>query len=125
MVSSDRVPPLLMVYFVTYGETSVVIPIPFRYLLASPDNKIVDLGIFYYCFMAALCVFCTNSINIVAGVNGVEGGQSLVLAISIAISNLYQIATTQFSTTREAQLNSLYFLLPFIGVTLGYLKHNW
>ena len=34
--------PLLMVYFVTYNGTSVVVPVPFRALIGS---KIVDLGI--------------------------------------------------------------------------------
>ena len=32
----------------------------------------VDLGVLYYVYMGMLAVFCTNAINILAGINGVE-----------------------------------------------------
>jgi len=32
----------------------------------------VDIGLAYYAFMACLAIFCTNAINIFAGVNGLE-----------------------------------------------------
>lgn len=35
-----------------------------------------------------LSVFCTNSINIYAGINGLEVGQSLIIACSIMLYNL-------------------------------------
>ena len=41
--------------------------------------------------MVALVVFCTNAINIIAGINGVEVGQSLVIAASIAVFNVIQV----------------------------------
>ena len=37
-----------------------------------------------------LAVFCTNAINIYAGINGIEVGQSIVIAISILIENLIE-----------------------------------
>lgn len=84
-------------------------------------------GLLYYGYMIALCIFCTNAVNILAGINGIEGGQSLVIALSIVANDLYQIATLGQTNpaTMQAHLNSLYFLLPFIGVTIGYLSHNW
>ncbi|KAI8822883.1 UDP-N-acetylglucosamine--dolichyl-phosphate N-acetylglucosaminephosphotransferase-like protein [Fimicolochytrium jonesii] len=112
--------PLLMVYAVTYGGTDVVVPVPLRALIGS---KLLPLGGFYYAFMAALAIFSTNAINILAGVNGVEAGQSLVIAVSIALNDCLQLQRNPARS--EAHLSSLYFVLPFIGVTIGFLKHNW
>ena len=75
--------------------------------------------------MCALCIFSTNSINILAGMNGLEGSQALVISVFIAGNDLYQLFTSPYASTRETHLMSLYFVLPFIGVTLGYLSHNW
>ena len=38
--------------------------------------------------MGLLSVFCTNAINILAGINGLEVGKSIVIAASIIIFNL-------------------------------------
>ncbi|KAI8803854.1 glycosyl transferase family 4-domain-containing protein [Cladochytrium replicatum] len=112
--------PLLMVYFVTYSVTHVIVPPALRDLFGA---TIIDLGVFYYAYMALLAIFCTNAINIIAGVNGVEGAQSLVIAISIIGYNLVQL-TSPNPVMRESHLNSLYFLIPFAGVTIGYLSLN-
>lgn len=59
--------PLLVAY---KGLTSVIVPIHFRSIF----GKIFDLGILYKIYMGSLAVFCTNSINIYAGINGLEVG---------------------------------------------------
>lgn len=59
--------PLLVAY---NGVTSVVVPKLLRPLLGNFFN----LGILYYIYMGMLAVFCTNSINIYAGINGIEAG---------------------------------------------------
>ena len=41
--------------------------------------------------MGMLAVFCTNAINILSGINGVEAGQSLIIGISIILFNLIQL----------------------------------
>ncbi len=41
--------------------------------------------------MGMLAVFCTNAINIVAGINGIEAGQGLVIAASVIIFNLIEL----------------------------------
>jgi UDP-N-acetylglucosamine--dolichyl-phosphate N-acetylglucosaminephosphotransferase len=41
--------------------------------------------------MSMVAVFCTNAINILAGVNGLEVGQSIVIATSILIFNLIEL----------------------------------
>lgn len=38
-------------------------------------------------YMVMLVIFCTNSINILAGVNGLEAGQTFVIACAGARSN--------------------------------------
>ena len=54
--------PLLTAYG---GGTGVAIPKPFRYL-GLPGY--LELGILYKAYMVALGIFCTNAINILAGV---------------------------------------------------------
>lgn len=110
--------PLLMVYYVSFGVTFVLLPPPIRFLF----GKTVDLGVFYYIFLGMLAVFCTNSINILAGVNGVEAGQSLIIALSIAINNLIQMNGT---CCVEEHTLSFYLMLPFIGTNVALLIHNW
>jgi UDP-N-acetylglucosamine--dolichyl-phosphate N-acetylglucosaminephosphotransferase len=59
------------------GPTKVVIPKPLIPLLG---DDFLDLGLFYYVYMALIAVFCTNSINIYAGINGLETSQSVIIA---------------------------------------------
>ena len=48
------------------------------------------VGMLYYVYMGMLAVFCTNAINIIAGINGIEAGQGLVIACSVAIFNMLE-----------------------------------
>jgi UDP-N-acetylglucosamine--dolichyl-phosphate N-acetylglucosaminephosphotransferase len=75
--------------------------------------------------MALLVVFSTNAINILAGMNGLEGGQALIIALSIILNDCHKIWTAQYPTTIQAHTYSLTLLIPFVGVTLAYLKYNW
>ncbi|NXF09258.1 GPT acetylglucosaminephosphotransferase, partial [Smithornis capensis] len=109
--------PLLMVYFTNFGNTTIVVPKPFRVLLGMH----LDLGIFYYVYMGMLAVFCTNAINILAGINGIEAGQSLVIAASIIIFNIVELN----GDYRDDHIFSLYFMIPFFFTTLGLFYHNW
>ncbi|KAM4016657.1 UDP-N-acetylglucosamine--dolichyl-phosphate N-acetylglucosaminephosphotransferase [Anomaloglossus baeobatrachus] len=109
--------PLLMVYFTTFGNTTIVVPKPFRPILGLH----VDLSVLYYVYMGMLAVFCTNAINILAGINGLEAGQSLVIAGSIIIFNIAELN----GDCRDDHLFSLYLIIPFFFTTLGLLYHNW
>jgi UDP-N-acetylglucosamine--dolichyl-phosphate N-acetylglucosaminephosphotransferase len=84
--------PLLMVYFATFGLTTIVVPIPLRPFLGHD----LDLGVLYYVYMGMLAIFCTNAINIYAGINGIEAGQSLVIAFSILVTNLIEYQGNNF-----------------------------
>ncbi|CAB1315814.1 unnamed protein product [Coregonus sp. 'balchen'] len=109
--------PLLMVYFTNFGNTVIVVPKPFRLLLGMH----LDLGILYYVYMGMLAVFCTNAINILAGINGIESGQALFISGSIIIFNLLELG----GDYRDDHIFSLYFMLPypssvFVGDTFCY-----
>lgn len=55
-----------------------------------PAQCLFYLGPFYLLYIIMLCIFCTNSINILAGVNGIEVGQSIIIAVASVIYNLLQ-----------------------------------
>jgi UDP-N-acetylglucosamine--dolichyl-phosphate N-acetylglucosaminephosphotransferase len=59
--------PLLVAYS---GGTSILLPKPLQAALGLP--AILHLGVLYKIYMVLLTVFCTNSINILAGVNGAQ-----------------------------------------------------
>jgi UDP-N-acetylglucosamine--dolichyl-phosphate N-acetylglucosaminephosphotransferase len=80
--------PLLAAYS---GATAVGIPIPIVNFLNLQDTYI-ELGVLYYIYMAALVIFCTNAINILAGVNGLEVGQSYIIGIAILTFNIMRMA---------------------------------
>ena len=131
--------PLLSAYS---GSTAVYIPPPFQqYLMdhgrlttigkfidifATVDTEamgaIIELNYLFLVFMGLLAVFCTNAINIYAGINGLECGQSYVIACSILFFKLYDISQGNIG---DNQLFSIIFILPFIGTTLGLLRYNW
>ncbi|CZT08254.1 probable UDP-N-acetyl-glucosamine-1-P transferase Alg7 [Rhynchosporium agropyri] len=114
--------PLLIVYFVDFGVTNIVIPIPLRPYL----GELLDLGFLYYVYMASIAIFCPNSINILAGINGIEVSQSLVIAFLLVINDAYYLlAFPALHPATDSHLFSLYMLLPFIGVSLALLRHNW
>src|SRR5690606_38204924 len=78
-------------------------------------------GFFYYIYMGLIAVFCTNSINIHAGINGLEAGQSLVIACFVLIHNVIELS----GNFKQAHLFSMLFEIPFVATTLGLLYHNW
>ena len=74
--------PLLATY---KGLTCVVVPKLFRGFVG---GHLVDLDFLYYIYMGMLAIFCTNTINIYAGLNGLEVGQSLVIGSFILMHNI-------------------------------------
>ncbi|KAF7791420.1 hypothetical protein EIP86_002436 [Pleurotus ostreatoroseus] len=141
--------PLLMVYYSERGNTNVVVPIPLRWLFGT----LVNLGPLYYLYMSLLSTFSTNSINILAGINGSETSQALVIALSLIVNDLLYLpwpvdfriplyllgsrgelevggawsAGMAYGSRElvERHLFSLYFMLPLVGVCAGFLYHNW
>ena len=111
------------------------------------------VGPLYYLYMSLLSTFSTNSINILAGINGSEASQAVVIALSVVLNDLLYLpwptgfrvplhllgsraevevggvwgAGMAYGSTElvERHLFSLYFMLPLVGVCLGFLFHNW
>lgn len=84
-------------------------------------------GGLYYVYMSAVSIFCPNSINIVAGINGIEVSQSIVIALLVLLNDSFYIwpADGGPHPAMDSHLLSTYLLLPFLGVSLALLKHNW
>lgn len=88
--------------------------------------------------MALLSTFTTNSINILAGINGVEVAQTIIISASIIINDLLYLPwpfSIQFGPVKiygffgkalaqERHLFSLYFMMPLLAVSLGFAYHN-
>jgi UDP-N-acetylglucosamine--dolichyl-phosphate N-acetylglucosaminephosphotransferase len=113
--------PILIVYFVDFGVTVVVIPVPLRPYL----GELFNLGALYYVYMAGVAIFCPNSINILAGINGIEVSQSLVIAALLVLNDCLYLFSAYPHPATDSHLFSLYLLLPFIGVSLALWWHNW
>ncbi|XP_022216471.2 UDP-N-acetylglucosamine--dolichyl-phosphate N-acetylglucosaminephosphotransferase [Drosophila obscura] len=109
--------PLLMVYYVNYNSTTVIMPNFARGLLGTSLN----IGVLYYVYMGMLAVFCTNAINILAGINGLEVGQSLIIAGSILVFNLIEFT---LGHQVDSHIFSIFFMLPFLATTLALWKFN-
>ncbi|KAL2200337.1 glycosyl transferase family 4-domain-containing protein [Corynascus similis CBS 632.67] len=113
--------PLLVVYRVDFGVTSIVVPIQLQPYL----GELLDLGALYYVYMAIVAIFSPNSINILAGINGIEVSQSVVIATLLALNDALYLLTPYPHPATDSHLFSLSFLLPFLGVSLALLVHNW
>jgi len=86
-------------------------------------NNIIK-GPLYYIYMGMVAVFCTNAINIHAGINGLEVSQSVVIALSLIINDLHFLLTGAAPAV-EAHTFSLFFLIPFVAVSIPLLWYNW
>lgn len=84
--------------------------------------------------MAAISIFCPNSINIIAGINGIEVGQSIVIALLILLNDAFYLYPFDLTATAspvpphpatESHLFSTFLLLPFVGASSALLAHNW
>jgi UDP-N-acetylmuramyl pentapeptide phosphotransferase/UDP-N-acetylglucosamine-1-phosphate transferase len=112
--------PILIVYFVDFGVTKVVVPVRLHQYI----GELVDLGWLYYAYMASIAIFCPNSINILAGINGIEVSQSLVIACLLLVNDALYLTSYPHPAT-DSHLFSIFFLLPFVGVSLALWWHNW
>ena len=114
--------PLLIAYT---GTTSIVVPLPLRSVI----GLTLELGLLYKLYMGMLAVFCTNAINIYAGINGLEAGQSLVIACAVLTHNFVvqstqEVALRVTETSRQQHMLSIVLILPLVFSILALLKHN-
>ena len=115
--------PLLTAYS---GGTGVIVPKPLRALLPLPSY--LELGVLYKGYMVALVIFCANSINILAGINGLEAGQTAVIACAVLFHNVVMLGGPVDSidaAVRDGHLFSAYLMLPLAATTFALLHFNW
>lgn len=114
--------PLLVAYS---GGTGVSVPKPLQAALGLPT--FLELGVLYKAYMVLLTIFCTNSINILAGVNGLEAGQTFVVACALLLHNLVELSgyAGGVPALRDAHLFSAYLVMPLAATTMGLLTANW
>lgn len=55
--------PIIRIYT---GSTAIFMPYPFSLLL----GDYIDISYFFYLYVTLLGIYCTNAINIYAGING-------------------------------------------------------
>jgi len=70
-----------------------------------------------------LAVFCTNAINIYAGINGLEVGQSIIIGISMIFYNLIEMVNGGESAM-HSNLFSITLLFPFVFSSLALFSFN-
>lgn len=80
--------PIVSIYS---GGTTISLPKLVRPLLGI---DLIALGPIYYLFVLLVAIFSTNSINILAGINGLESGQTLVLSAGCLAHNLVSLLGT-------------------------------
>lgn len=113
--------PLLSVYYYSYRDrTTILVPLFMTKHFNLEDN--IDLGFFYYIYMLMFVIFCTNAINIYAGINGLEVGQTIVLTLTVVLYNLIEITTR--SDCDEVHIFSLQLLVPFLTCSYALYQFN-
>lgn len=85
-------------YIPLYQTTTTVLI--FKYL--------IELGPFYHVYMLLWCIWCGNSINIHAGINGLEVGQCLIIGLGLMLF------------VPETKI-----VFSYVCVCLGLLMYNW
>jgi UDP-N-acetylmuramyl pentapeptide phosphotransferase/UDP-N-acetylglucosamine-1-phosphate transferase len=103
----------------------------------------LQLGWLYRAYIVALLVFSSNAINILAGVNGLEAGQTFVVACASLAFNLASLAAggggiggngggnggnslaPSTIPNRDGHLFSLYVSAPLAATSLALLTFNW
>ncbi|KAK8790494.1 hypothetical protein WA171_000495 [Blastocystis sp. BT1] len=137
--------PLAQAYWSQHGSTTIALPSFFGRILGTSKTDLTLLGQFvslfaevsgdpygtgidlhgwYYVYIVLLCIFCTNSINIYAGVNGLEVGQSIVIACSLLFINIIDILIGGDAHYVQNHIFSAMIIIPFIASSLALFDFN-
>ncbi len=70
--------------------------------------------VFFYAFVVPFIVTaCANAVNMLAGLNGLEAGSTLIIASALTVLSV-----------REGKNEGLIILIPFIGALIAFLYFN-
>ena len=108
----------ILIIFNYEGDTKLHFPLFIESFIGIEN---IDLSYLFYIYMILLSIFCTNSINIYAGISGLEVGQSLIIGLGLMIENLLCVVLND-----DAKNNaySLIILGPFVAVSTALLRWN-
>lgn len=106
--------PLVSVYS---GSTHVSVIYPFS-LMFGPT---LEIGFLFHIYITLLGIYKTNTINIYAGINGLEVGQSIVAASGML---LYFAADILLNGNSSKYLYSSFLLISFLGTAIALMKLN-
>ena len=109
----------LPIIFAYGGATNIVFP---QFISNIIGIKKLELGVLFKIYMCLLAIFCTNSINILAGINGLEVGQSLIIAVTIILYNFIEILKGEDKIFEN--IFSLSIVLPFFSCSLALFLFN-
>ena len=116
--------PIVLAY--SSGKDMIIPNIVYKVFSIVGIENFLFLSFIYKLYVTLLSVFCTNSINIYSGINGLEVGQSIVIAFSLVLYNLIEISKgiTVGSVNINNHFASLSILLMFISVILPLFYYN-
>jgi UDP-N-acetylglucosamine--dolichyl-phosphate N-acetylglucosaminephosphotransferase len=107
--------PLILNY---QGDSAVHFPIILENILGFEN---IDINYLFYLYLVLLCIFCVNSINIYAGISGLETGQSLIIAMSIICENVLCILEND---DKKTNMFSIMILAPYCACCLSLFIFN-
>ena len=85
------------------------LPLEFQTSNIDIGGVLIDIDGLYPVFATLLCVYCSNAINILAGINGIEVGQSMIIAVSFMI----------------IEHKTWPLMMPFVSTSAVLLWFNW
>lgn len=111
----------------TWNSTNVIIT-NFISHIFHKSNIELNLGVVFSVFVFLLTVFCINSINIYAGINGLEVGQSIVISVfSVVYAGLSFIVNSSSESLSHSDANCKFVTiasLPFIFTSAALFYYN-
>jgi UDP-N-acetylglucosamine--dolichyl-phosphate N-acetylglucosaminephosphotransferase len=75
-------------------------------------------------YASMLSIFCMNSINIYAGINGLEVGQSIIIGFGVVFINVIEMYFSTSVTHTNNQFLSIFIIVPFLTVSICLLYFN-
>ena len=99
------------------GITHFEVIYPFSLVL----GRQFELGFLYFFYITCLGIYKTNTINIMAGINGLEVGQSIVAACGML---LYFFVSATIKGMGERYVYSIILLVIFVSGAMIILKEN-
>lgn len=116
--------PIVMTYTSEVLDERLIPKFALKILFSFGFNS-VFIGFLFKIYLTMLSVFCTNAINIYAGINGLEVGQTLIITFSLILYNLFEIKNGSYGVQYvEGHVISLYILIMFLFIILPLFYFN-